>query len=279
MKLKKILLVLPVILGTTSLPAYAQTTAKPISGHKCTSTPCGNTATGEDPQEQNIREGETLNNKIRDSADDKNRWRTIPLYSDSTKPNDLRLPVVKAAGFEMRLNPKLGQLSFSKAGMQQSFLIASPRGAKNSACPEYSVEVIEASAVHALIRKTCFRAEYTPGHYNMSIEYYLYDMETAVMRNIWRAVVSDKNARMPDAKPTPTLKVLANGYRFDWSGVQPSDSPPSTTVIHNIYTRNMEKNEGKGLLCTNVSAPKGQGIEDEMCEGGILPQVEEKHAR
>ncbi len=276
MKMKKILFALPFIISSVFLPVYAQAPTKPISEHKCTSNPCGNTATGEDPQEQRIREGEALNNKIRDSADDKNRWRTIPLYSDSSKPNELSLPVVKTAGLEMRLDPKLGQLTFSKTGMQQTFLIASPRGTKNSSCPEYSIEVIEASAAHALIRKTCFRAEYAPGRYSMSIEYYLYDAETAVMRNIWRATVSDKKAHMPDAKPTPTLKTLPNGYRFDWSGIQPSDSPPSTTTIHNSYVRNIEKVGEKELLCTNLSAPKGQGIEDEMCEGGILPRVGDK---
>ena len=267
--MKKLSPYLPVIIALIASSAAAQN----LAATRCTSTPCGNTATGEDPQEQRIREGQALIDKILDSDDDKHRWRAISLYSDSTKPNDLRLPVVKAAGLEMRLDPKLGQLSFSKSGMQQTFLIASPRGTKRSTCPEYSIAVTEASATHALVRKICLLMEYAPDRYTMGVDYYLYDEQTSEMRNIWRAVVSDKNASMPKAKPTPTLKVIPNGYRFDWTGIQPSDSPPSTTVLHNSYTRITEKDGTKALLCTNLAAPKGQGVEDDMCEGGILTLV------
>lgn len=271
--MKKILLCLSLCASAILPPVYAQSPAKPISGHKCTSSPCGNTATGEDPQEQRIHEGALILDKIRNGDDDQLRWTSISLYSDSSDPKHLSMPLVKAAGLEMRLYPKLGHLSFSKQGRQHMFSIASPLGSKNSICPQYVIDVVEASAAHALLRMACLKTETAPGRYHMGVEYYLYDLETATMREIWRAAVQDKNAHMPDAKPKPTLKIIPNGYRFDWKGVQPSDNPPSITTLHNSYTRSTDKSGVKGLLCTNLSAPKGEGVEDDMCEGGILPLV------
>ncbi|GJJ04318.1 hypothetical protein RugamoR64_48560 [Duganella rhizosphaerae] len=277
--MKKLLLCLPLIISSALLPACAQDARAPVKTQNCTSTPCGNTATGEDPQEQRLREGAARSNEIREGDDDQRRWASIRLNSDSTKPERLKMPVVKAAGLEMRLDPKLGQLSFSKAGLQHTFGIASPLGDKSSVCPEYSIQIVEASAAHALVRMACLQAETAPGRYHMGVDYYLYDAETAQMRNIWRAAVTDKNARMPDAKPVPSLKLIPNGYRFDWSGIQPSDNKPSKTVLHNSYIRSTEKSGAKVLLCTDLNAPKGQGVEDEMCEGGILPLVPAKTAK
>ena len=274
--MKKLLLCLSVIVVSSILPACAQDAHAPVKIQKCTSTPCGNTETGEDPQEQRIREGSAQSDKVREGGDDQRRWSSIILYSDSTKPAKLTMPVVKSIGFDMRLDPKLGQLSFNKQGVVQTFKIASAAGDKNTVCPEYAVQVVEASPVHALVSMTCYQYEYAPNRYHMGIDYYLYDAETAVMRNIWRAAVSDKNARMPDPKPTPSLKSIANGYRFDWSGIQTSNAKPSKTTLHNSYIRSTAKNGDKFLVCTNLSAPKGEGLEDEMCEGGILPRVSEK---
>ncbi len=271
--MKKLLSCLPIIIGAVCLPACAQEARAPATAAKCTSTPCGNTATGEDPQEQRLREGAARSDAIRASDDDQRRWSSVRLNSDSTKPERLTMPVVKATGLEMRLDPKLGQLSFTKPGMQHTFTIASSLGDKSSVCPEYSIQIVEASAAHALVRMACLQAEYAPGRYHIGVDYYLYDVETAVMRDIWRAAVNDKNARMPDAKPAPSLKLVPNGYRFDWTGIQPSNGKPSTTVLHNSYIRNTEKSGGKILLCTDLSAPKGEGVEGDMCEGGILPRV------
>jgi len=47
--------------------------AQPKQG-KCTSTPCGNTASGEDPQEQRIREGAARSAAIRAGGDDQVNW-------------------------------------------------------------------------------------------------------------------------------------------------------------------------------------------------------------
>lgn len=272
--MKKILLSLPLLIALSS--AHAQDAYPLRQDRKCTSTPCGNTASGEDPQQQRIREGAALTDAIRAGDDDQQRWSSIRLNSDSTKPERLKLTVVKSAGLEMRLDPKLGQLTFSTPAMRHTFAIASPLGDKSSVCPEYSLQIIEASAVHALVRMACLQAEYAPGRYHMGIDYYLYDADTGVMRNIWRAAVSDKHAHMPDAKPTPALKTMSNGYRFDWSGVQPGNARAANTTLHNSYTRSIGKNGEKTLLCNNLSAPKGQGVEDEMCEGGILPRVTNK---
>lgn len=247
-----------------------------VFADECTSTPCGNTATGEDPQRLRAREGAALTDAIRIGDDDQQRWSSIRLNSDSTKPERLKLVVVKSAGFEMRLDQQLGQLTFTTPVVRHTFAIASPRGDRTSVCPEYSLQIVEASAAHALVRMVCLQAEYAPGRYHMGVNYYLYDADTGVMRNIWRAAVSDKNGRMPDAKPKPSLQVIPNGYQLDWSGVtQGSDKKPNTT-LHNRFTRTSARNGEKTLLCTNLSVPKGQGIEDDMCEGGILPRVENK---
>lgn len=277
--MKRLLLCLPAVIALSVPPACAQDGRVPVKKQKCTSTPCGNTETGEDPQEQRVREASERSDKIRGGEDDRRRWSSVVLYSDSTQPAKLTMPVIKAAGLEMRLDPKLGQLSFNKPGVSQAFKIAAPKGDKRSVCPEYAVQVIEASAVHALVSMACFQTEYAPGHYHMGIDYYLYDEEAGVMRNIWAAAVRDKSARMPDAKPVPSLKVTPAGYRFDWSGVQPSDGKPATMVLHNSYVRSVAKTGDKFLLCTNLSAPKNTGVEDEMCEGGILPRVSEKNDR
>ena len=261
------------------LRASAQTTSTPTPVQKCTSSPCGNTANGEDPQEQRSREAAVRADKIRVGADDQRRWESISLYSDSVKPEHLKMSVVKAADLEMRLDPKLGHITLERRSIQQTFSIASPLGDKSSICPRYVIDVVEASAAHALLRMSCLKAEYAPGRYHMGVDYYLYDVETATMRTIWEASVNDKDAHLPDAKPTPSLKTIANGYRFDWTGVKPSNSRPSTTVLHNSYTRSVEKTGLKVLLCTNLSAPKGKGVEDDMCEGGVLPLVEGKNVK
>ncbi len=267
------------IIGLTSLSATAGNTSADATTLKCTNTPCGNTAIGDDPQGQRIREGLLGLEKIRYGDDDQLRWSSIRVYSESSDPGQLSMPVVKAAGLEMRLDPKLGHLSFNKQGRQQIFSIASPAGDQNSICPRYVIIIIEASAGHALLRMVCLKTETAPGRYHMGVDYYLYDFETATMRNIWRAAVNDKDAHMPHATPTPSLKIIPNGYRFDWSGVFPSDNQPSKMVLHNSYTRVIEKSGAKGLLCTDLGAPKGKGVEDEMCEGGILPLVAEKGAK
>ncbi|MYM70435.1 hypothetical protein GTP45_27035 [Pseudoduganella sp. FT55W] len=247
-----------------------------VFAHECPSKPCGNTATGEDPQRLRAREGAAGTDAIRAGADDQQRWSSIRLNSDSTKPERLKLVVVKSAGFEMRLDPQLGQLTFGTPVVRHTFAIASPRGDRTSVCPEYSLQIVEASAAHALARMVCLQAEYAPARYHMGVDYYLYDVDTGVMRNIWRAAVSDKNGRMPDANPKPSLQVIPNGYQLDWSGAPQGRGKDSTTTLHNRFTRTSAKNGQQTLLCTNLSVPKGQGVEDEMCEGGILPRVVNK---
>ncbi|NGZ87434.1 hypothetical protein [Duganella aceris] len=268
-KLNQLLLWLSLTSSSVLLPAYPHEAAPP----KCTSAPCGNTATGEDPQQQRLREAGARSEALRGGDDDQQRWSSIRLYSDSTKPERLTMPVMKAAGLAMHLDPKSGQLSFSKPGARHTFSIVSPAGDKNSVCPEYTIQIIEASPVHALVRMSCLQVEYAPGRYHMGVDYYLYDAETAVMRSIWRTAVNDRNARMPDTKPPPSLKIIPNGYRFDWAGVPPSNSKMSTTVLRNSYTRQTGKTGGMILLCTNLSAPNGQGVEDEMCEGAVLTRI------
>jgi len=58
----------------------------------CTSTPCANTASGKDPQEEAIEEGQRMTDALRASDEVRERW-SVPIYSDSTRLDDLTLDV------------------------------------------------------------------------------------------------------------------------------------------------------------------------------------------
>lgn len=70
--------------------------------------------------------------------------------------------------------------------------------------------------------------------------------------------------------------MISNGYQLDWSGIPQGSGKDATTTLHNRFTRTAARNGQKTLLCTNLRAPKGQGVEDDMCEGGVLPRVVNK---
>jgi len=62
--------------------AFAQPVAQVTLQKKCTSTPCGNTATGEDPSDIAERHDENLLNDLRETATDRQRWGISSLYSN-----------------------------------------------------------------------------------------------------------------------------------------------------------------------------------------------------
>jgi hypothetical protein len=94
----KLLVCLTIITAASCLPAAAQDSCSSIKPSKCASKPCGNTQTGDDPQEQRLRGAGKRTEAIRADYDDQRRWSSIRLYSDSTKPARLTMPVVKAVG-------------------------------------------------------------------------------------------------------------------------------------------------------------------------------------
>lgn len=239
----------------------------------CTSDPCGNTATGEDPADVYVREGAKITAELRNSPDDKRRWSSIALYSDTKSPERLKVAVVKAADFTMQLDPKKGWLTFSTPKLQQVFNLATPIGEKNNPCSKYSVKIVEASSSYAVVKKICPLSEYVAGKYFMQAEYYLYDQESSTMRTIWSAALTNPDAEFPDATPELAMKAIKDGYRLDWTGLFPEDGKWKKTSIHNNYLRKKDS-AGKGYLqCSDATAKGKDGLENELCEGGILTLV------
>ena len=238
---------------------------------QCTSAPCGNTASGKDPQAEAIEKGQRMLNAQRTSNDDQERW-SVPLFSDSTLEDELTVEVLRSPRMTMRLFPPEGHLSLTTPSSKHMFNIAEPEGS-DSICPKYSLRILEASEMHVVLEKRCRRFEYKPDRYAMTVAYYLYDQPSGAMREIWVASASGKDDPAPVADPRPTLERIANGYRFDWSGVYPGSASGERYELHNRFTR---KRYGKELIleCTNlVSGATSEPEDESACEGAYLERV------
>ena len=242
-----------------------QQTAEP----KCTSTPCGNTASGKDPQEENIEAGRKMQDALRAGDDDRKRW-VLPIYSTSEKPESLSLDVVRSAGLMLRLAPAEGQLTISTPSSKHVFAIAGAQGA-GTVCPKYNLYVMDASNEYILLKRVCRSFEYKPGRYAKSVTYYLYDQPTGTMRDIWTASASGKDDPIPDANPRPAVKRIANGYQFDWSGTYPGETGGQRHEIHNRFMRKLDGGQ-RTLACANVAAGAGRG-DGSACEGEYVQRV------
>jgi hypothetical protein len=255
------------MLAYMSLPACSNEVSQ--TGHRCTSKPCGNTATGEDPQDVLLREARAEQNKIKVEGTDQARWQ-IPIYSTSTKKPDLEMLIAKSAKFSMRLAPAQGYVYFSTPSSDHAFKIDEPNTPDNL-CPKYNLQVVDASAKHAVIQKSCPRIQYRPGKFLSGVTYYLYDVSTATMRDIWRASAVGSKDPLPLAEPVPAMKIVDDGYLFDWTGLHPGGSSTSPSTIHNKYVRKTADNK-QVLVCVDMNV-KGGAVEDEMCEGGVVPKI------
>ncbi|HLO15874.1 MAG TPA: hypothetical protein VK206_13660 [Anaerolineales bacterium] len=111
------------ILGYTSQRAWSHEISTTSS--QCTSEPCGNTPTVEDPQDVLLREARAEQNKIKADGPDQVRWQ-IPIYSTSTKNPDLEMLITKSTKFSMRLEPAQGLLYFSTPNFNHAFKIDKP---------------------------------------------------------------------------------------------------------------------------------------------------------
>jgi hypothetical protein len=80
------------VFAQNKAPSVAPTTSK----FQCTSTPCGNTATGEDPSDIAEREGGKKLEEMRNTASDRQRWGATSLYSSAKQEKDLQVDVLKA---------------------------------------------------------------------------------------------------------------------------------------------------------------------------------------
>jgi hypothetical protein len=241
-----------------------------VTPAQCTAPSCGNAA-GEMPRGDVLEQkGKAILDEMRQSGDDKARWATV-IYSEGTRLSELELTIIKSADFRMRLDPKLGTLAFSTPRSRHTFLIDDPKGREDT-CPSYNVRIVEASKAHALIRYVCPKKEYRPGKFYMSNQFFLYDVETGTARSIWHAAAFMKDTPYPAANPKPAVKLISDGYKFDWVGDFPSDSAPSKMEIHNKYVR--QPNNGKlALVCVDMSNPKKPAVENEMCEGEELQKA------
>jgi len=174
------------------------------------------------------------------------------------------MPIVKAAGFTITLDPNKGRVILAGKHGTDIFEIASGKGEDHAACPEYTVAITEASAKHALIRLYCSPVEYKPNKFRASVNYYLYDVETSMMRAIWRRTASGKDASAPFAEPDLSLQLIPNGYKFDWVEKRPGLLAKDRGEAHGIYLR--KTISGKQVLtCTDTSSPKAAAFEDGIC--------------
>jgi hypothetical protein len=245
---------------------------QPLPASKCATTPCGNTSTGESPADKAQRESEAMTEQIKQGDNDKERWARVALYSDSEEPEDLDLTVVKNAGLAMKLDPLRGHLEITSKGNRQVFTIATARDDKRTTCPKYNVRVIDATAKHAVLRRVCNEYEFRPNRFVASVDYFIYDVDTTTLRSIWRNEVTKKGAPLPVAKPVPMLRILPNGYQFDWQAQNLSKVSEGPAEIHTSFLRKTV-NGARSLICTDNAAPKGESLEAGYCEGERPPVV------
>jgi hypothetical protein len=228
------------------------------------------------PSDLAERQGRAVVEPARGGREDEKRWLYVVMQSDATaeEASTLVMPLVKAAEFEMRLQPKDGHIIFTMPGIRHIFKLANRAGSKGNICPNYSVRVLEASIGHVVFRKVCRPFEYPRNRVYMSNEFYLYDMQTATVRNLWTAVGDQKGAAMPEAEPPITVRPTASGYRFDWAGIHHGEDGPVKMNIRNVYTREKNGKLAGTLSCADLNFPGREGLESESCQGGILPLVE-----
>jgi len=236
----------------------------------CTTSPCANTADAQSRGDMLEREGKNVLDKIRQSADDRTRWKTV-LYSEGTSTSELELTIVKSADFKMRLDPKAGTLSFSTATSLDTFAIHDRRS-RVDPCPSYNIRIVEASPAHALIRHVCPKKEYQPGKFYMSNQYFLYDVETGTATSIWLAAASGKETPFPSARPHPTVQPIRGGYMVKWAGDFPGDSPSGKIELRNKYMPQSVSGK-RSLVCIDVSDPGAPAVENGMCEGEALEKL------
>lgn len=235
----------------------------------CTSSPCANTSNGEDPSEIAERDGAKILAERLGIASDRERWRMGTLYSDSKTAGGPKIDVIKSEAFSINLQPNTGQLSMLWKGKKQTFIIADPtNSSKKSLCPNYAISIVDASSDFAIIKKSCFLFQYAPKRYYRDEQFYVYDGITSTMRNIWDAALEDNIFEGPLVTSTPVLKSSKNGFQLNWIVTDISKSETEKFKVRMTYTREIKKGEKlPSLVCTDLNAPRGEGVEQGACEG------------
>jgi hypothetical protein len=236
---------------------------------KCTSSPCANTATGEDPGEIELREARKRDDEVRRSDDDSLRWSRFRLYSDSKRPEDLELLVHKQSGTHLRLDPGTGSMTVSGKEFAHRFSIAHPAGSEGNLCPNYSLQVLDASSAHVVVRKICLAHQYKPDRTYKEIAYYLYDRQAARMREIWRSsdMIDPKWIKVP--KREPAVVQTNDGYTYQWKGKLTQKPGEPQYEISNVYMYDRSASGETELVCRDLTDETGE-LETGTCEGETL---------
>lgn len=239
---------------------------------KCTSNPCGNTASGEDPADERLSRGQNYLNAIVAGPSDEKRW-TIPIFSDSKDPKELETYLIKRNDFRLRLTPKTGHIQFIKGAAIDVFKIGLPQDSSNTTCKDYTINVVNASGTHALIQKSCYEIEYRPGRFRSEITYFLYDRVTHSMRTLWESYTSVKDAPSPAPNTKPSLFTSPDGYEIRWDGNYIFEGKQKKLSLHNRYTWESRSDGTKSLICRDLLHSGNAEPETGACEGGYLPLV------
>lgn len=252
----------------------AAATGQPAAMQKCRSTPCANTPTGEDRGEMDARATNAELDMMWASSDDKFRWQTITLFSNSKEPGKQKLLVHKDSNTELALEADKGLIVLRTPQTVSAFQIASPPGGTDNLCPKYQIEIVDASAVHAIVKKICPKYEYGPGREFKSYDYYLYDRTTASMRSIWSGSALQNVSMLKSPQPDPLVTPTANGYKYQWKGQVALGGSVGNVSYNNLYERKKSKDGRLELVCRDMNVGKHGEIEGGSCEGGILDRIQ-----
>ncbi|MEC5407246.1 hypothetical protein VOM14_17010 [Paraburkholderia sp. MPAMCS5] len=218
------------------------------------------------------KKGEKISDDLRRTASDKERWQSFSLGSGDTDPKALELVLIKSSGFVMRLDPKEERLYFERKGLRQAFAIQGPSGG-DEVCPKYSIRVIDAAVDHAVILQNCYADGAAPGTMEISSDYYLYDVKTAIMLDFWRSGTETKKIPLAFVRPDPVVKKTDNGYRIDWVYRDKTSAPQDAVTMHNVYHYAVDS-DSKLLYLRCKDLTNTQGAEGDFCEkGGDLKAI------
>lgn len=227
----------------------------------------------EEPQDTAVREGMERVERLRHGGIDKERWMSVWLYSEATSASQLSMTIMKDAGTQMTLDPDKGDIAFTNKVATHRFHLTASKGDPKSACSDYTVQIIGASASHVLVQHTCNAFEYRPNKFKSSVDYFLYDLETASMRSIWANSSTGKGSPLPSADPEPKLKVVARGFEFDWQPRQENRGGQSQHERHMSFQRKLIGGK-KELVCYDRTFPKSEAEGNGSCQAQQLNRVE-----
>jgi len=188
-------------------------------------------------------------------------------------PKELESYLIKNADFRVRLVPEKGHIQFQKGTMIDVFEIGLTPSSPRLVCKDYTINIVNASANHAVIQKQCHEVEYRPNRFRAEVNYFLYDRVTHSMRTFWQSYSSTKGAPSPVPDTKPVITMLPDGYELKWNGHYIFEGERKKLSIRNRYTRQTQDDGTTSLTCRDLSQPGKVDPETGACEGGYLPHV------